>query len=539
MIFDPLLQHFYQQPSTCSEALEVWCYTDSFSYLTGNTVQFYLSSTSEVVSLSIYRCGATKKLVHQIDSLSVDWHKTPDNFYSHGCDWPVGYQWQISNDTPSGFYLVECRVNNKSGEAFQHEAGFFVAPKLAKSKAKLLMIAATNTWTAYNDWGGYSAYAGICEEYAAGKSPKLSIHRPWARGFLSLPQNAPRKPHRYAVKPGDIPRYPPIEFAYTRGYSKYYANAGWATYEGPFAKWLEEDGYEVDYITQHDLHYSPEILEHYPCVLTVGHDEYWTAEMRDHIDSYVENGGHLARFAGNFCWQIRFQDGGNTQVAYKEDAPDKDPVAHTDSSHLTTTVWEHPMVNRPGAQTVGLNALWGIYAGVGHIAPRQGGGFTVYRPEHWVLKGTDLCYGDQFGEASKVFGYEVDGLDYVIKDGLPEPTYTDGAIPATEIIAMGLAGNLEKDHGHRDTVLYYSSSCEYLKDIAFCRYGDMSEESIDKTTRGSGMIVSCKKGKGEIFNAGTCEWVAGLIDHDPHTEIITRNVLNRFIGNTTKEDNHG
>ena len=42
------------------------------------------------------------------------------------------------------------------------------------------------------------------------------------------------------------------------------------------------------------------------------------------------------------------------------------------------------------------------------------------------------------------------------------------------------------------------------------------------------MIVSCKKGRGEIFNAGTCEWVAGLQLRDADTEIITSNVLNKF-----------
>jgi hypothetical protein len=42
------------------------------------------------------------------------------------------------------------------------------------------------------------------------------------------------------------------------------------------------------------------------------------------------------------------------------------------------------------------------------------------------------------------------------------------------------------------------------------------------------MMVSFPKGKGEVFHAGTCEWVAGLIDRDPFVERITRNVLDRF-----------
>lgn len=47
---------------------------------------------------------------------------------------------------------------------------------------------------------------------------------------------------------------------------------------------------------------------------------------------------------------------------------------------------------------------------------------------------------------------------------------------------------------------------------------------------GSGMVASFEKGKGEVFCAGTCEWVAGLIRRDDFTELITKNVLDRFTG---------
>jgi hypothetical protein len=44
------------------------------------------------------------------------------------------------------------------------------------------------------------------------------------------------------------------------------------------------------------------------------------------------------------------------------------------------------------------------------------------------------------------------------------------------------------------------------------------------------MVASFEKGKGEVFCAGTCEWVAGLIRRDDFTELITKNVLDRFTG---------
>ena len=108
--------------------------------------------------------------------------------------------------------------------------------------------------------------------------------------------------------------------------------------------------------------------------------------MRDTIDAYVERGGNIARFAGNFFWQIRLEDGGRTQICYKYRAYEEDPLLDTEQSHLTTLFWDTPEVGRPGAQTFGLSGTLGIYAGWGACSPRGAGGFTIYRPEHWAFE---------------------------------------------------------------------------------------------------------------------------------------------------------
>jgi len=43
------------------------------------------------------------------------------------------------------------------------------------------------------------------------------------------------------------------------------------------------------------------------------------------------------------------------------------------------------------------------------------------------------------------------------------------------------------------------------------------------------MIVSFSKGRGEVFHAGSVEWVAGLLRQDAQVERVTRNVLDRFL----------
>jgi hypothetical protein len=52
---------------------------------------------------------------------------------------------------------------------------------------------------------------------------------------------------------------------------------------------------------------------------------------------------------------------------------------------------------------------------------------------------------------------------------------------------------------------------------------------------GAGMVATFKRGQGEVFNAGSTEWVSGLIHRDPFTERITHNVLRRF----TSPGDHG
>lgn len=74
----------------------------------------------------------------------------------------------------------------------------------------------------------------------------------------------------------------------------------------------------------------------------------------------------------------------------------------------------------------------------GGAAPRMNGVFTVYRPEHWVFEDTDLYYGDAFGSRpASIVAFEVDSLDYTFRNGLPEPTFLDGAMEKTEILAPG------------------------------------------------------------------------------------------------------
>ena len=60
--------------------------------------------------------------------------------------------------------------------------------------------------------------------------------------------------------------------------------------------------------------------------------------------------------------------------------------------------------------------------------------------------------------------------------------------------------------------------------------GADTPEGRNQVRYGSAVITHMRKGAGEVFCAGTTEWCYALAQGHMQTEIITRNVLDRFLG---------
>jgi N,N-dimethylformamidase beta subunit-like, C-terminal len=518
--------HRFERPGMGGGRGEIWCYTDSIAYAPGANVRLYVCSTAETCRLEIARDGASERRVLEREIRGARWQDTPEQCSVTGCGWTPSLEFRVGEDWPSGAYRLTLTAQAPEG-ALSAQHLLIVRPRAPAPAQRILQVAATATWTAYNTWGGSNHYQGITGPNGDQYATTVSLERPWGRGFVALPADAPRVPLEVSPPPGAALRYPHLEWAFAHGYSAKYASAGWASYDRLFLRWAEEAGFAIDLASQHELHFNPEILDGYACVVFVGHDEYWTWEMRDAIDRYIERGGHVARFAGNFMWQIRLEEAGKAQVCYKYRSRAEDPVYRSADPSRTTGSWEAPEIARPGASTFGLNATQGLYAGWGGCAPRGVRGFPIYRPEHWAFAGTGLCYGDLLGSEGHAFGYEVDGLDYVIRDGLPEPTQRSGAPPGLEILALGMSSLMEERNAvPLDDRFLSDEDARYVAQMAL---GEAGEPQVDRVKRGAGMIVSFARGAGEVFHAGSCEWVAALARRDPMVERVTMNVLTRFL----------
>jgi len=136
----------------------------------------------------------------------------------------------------------------------------FVVKPAPASKRLLAILANTNTWTAYNAWGGKSHY-----------SPKYS-----PPSFLSL-----RRPN---------PSTTPI----SDGQGNHLTLA-----ELWVLSWLEDAGYAIDAYCDHDFHMGIEDLSEYRALILNTHPEYWTLEMRDQIEQFLAGGGRLLYLGGN------------------------------------------------------------------------------------------------------------------------------------------------------------------------------------------------------------------------------------------------
>ena len=511
-------------PSNDPSIAEIWGYTDALTYSPGEDVRLFVHTTAASFDFVVYRDGKEKQIVYSREGNAGILQVTPEDAYETGCDWRETASFQTSADWRSGVYIIILKTQAPGDKVIEREA-FFVLRSLNPGKdSSIVYILPTATYTAYNDWGGANHYRRVQEGRPLDlPAPVLSLNRPFARGMLRLPIGAPRYSETPTIAPGGMPRYPWLEWAFAYDYCRHYADAGWAMYDLPFVEWAEGEGYQFDFLTQYDLHESPDCLDPYRAAVIVGHDEYWTWEMRDTIDQFVNAGGKLARFAGNFLWQIRLENNGRTQISHKLESDD--PFFGTDQQRFTTTLWDAKTVGRLGAETLGLTGIGGTLSRLGTTCPRASGALTVYRPDHWVFADTDLYYADQFGGApSYIVSFEVDGLDYTFRNGLPYPTYKDGAPESLEILAMTpTAGFLESDR--REEIV----NCPKEEMLPFFTLIPLAYETTQADVEfGSAMVAIFDREQGTVFNAGCTEWVSGLIKRDFFVEQITRNVLNKF-----------
>jgi hypothetical protein len=481
--------------------IAAYCWPQSL--LSGGEVELFCSTSAARFDVAIVRQGLGDEAVYSLEGVPGRDHGVPADAAQGGCAWPCALRIELGEDWRTGFYLV--RVTAEDGE--QAEAFFVVR---AREAGRALLVLSTSTWAAYNDWGGPSYYTG---------GHRSSLERPLPKGFLARPEpRRARAARADELEPSEIADY------LQQGYSIWLVAAGWSAWEHLFVQWAEREGIELDYAVSSDLETVPGLLDSYRLYLSVGHDEYWSAGMRDAVEGFVERGGRAAFFSGNTAfWQIRYEDAHRAQVAYKMDI-EQDPVWESERIRELSTMWSDPLVGRPENQMTGLSFTRGGYAHLDN-APRGTGGYTVWRPRHWAFEGLDLVAGDVVGAEPVVVGYECDGCELRFEDGLPVPTGADGTPTRLEVLASAPAHLWESDE--RPALLPLIGVGE-LNWVAERLAGADTPENRERFAHGWAVMGHFERGAGAVFSSGCTDWAYGL--EDSVVSRITRNVIDRFLG---------
>lgn len=508
-------------------------YPSHVSVAAGDKVSVYASAPASPCRLTISRVGRSTDEVARFDGIEISNHSIPAHADTSGCNWPVASEFEIGKDWLTGYY--DLALTGPDGATSHH---FICVRKSAQApQAKAVVLLATNTYFSYNYWGGANSYAHVYdlitgergpEEARAGAIGRLSRFRPMAQSMFAPPADAPRLINYDAREMGA--RAIPGDLAWMKENrpTPYDGSAGYLhKWEHRFAAWLEAEGYDIDYLTDHDFERGEDVLSGYRAALVVGHSEYWSGNQRSALEAFVDAGGNLAIFSGNTCyWKVRWEDGGDTLVAHKwrgegEDPLWSDPATRIDGTHL----WSHPAFDSPEAALTGLSFLYGGYHRLCMCVARGAAGYTIYDDEHWALEDTDLYYGDVLGAGVPLIGYENDGCPIQFDEtGLPIPSAGFGVPENLEIIGLAPATIAESPRSPFP-LLIPPEEPETLAGIAF---GARDEAAVKRLMRGHAIMASFRRGDGEVFNAGTTEWAHGLAAGDPFVAKITHNVLSRF-----------
>lgn len=342
-------------------------YPSAGSIERGESVSIQVSTKSERFSWELYRLGwygglgARKVLEGEAKGAFQQTPEPDPQSMLVDCHWKESFKIN-TNAAPeswvSGVYLIRL-----TELAYGYQSYLYFVVRDDKRTADFLFQNSLSTDLAYNTWGGSSLYGALVPSQR--QATTVSLNRPMAMFF-----------HEDATSLG--------------------TGHFLGLYEYNFLRWLERNGYDVKYLNNFDVDRDRELLLKGKVFLSVGHDEYWSWNMRWNLTWARDQGIHLAFFSSNTAyWQVRVgpDSAGKPRwmTSYKEQA-DNDPVKEP---HLKTNQWR--LIGYPE------DALLGVRFNDGY--PK--GDIVVRDASHWMFRGTGLHNGDRL---RGLLGFESDAV---------------------------------------------------------------------------------------------------------------------------------
>lgn len=354
---------------------EIEGYGSATSVNQGESISFYVNTIASTYQLDIFRLGwyggeGGRRVASSVIRTGVQQViPTPDPVTGlTECNWVDPYTITIPNDWVSGAYLVKLTTIGTSSQ--KNKYILFVVREDSRPANHNFQLTVT-TSQAYNNWGGKSLY---------GTSParKVSFNRPYTDGSGTG------------------------IFMWRWEYSA--------------IRFLEREGFDLTYTTNIDTHRRGHLLLNAKSFLSIGHDEYWSWEMRTNVENALANGVNLGFFSANTCyWQVRFEPStingalDRTMVGYKHAAMASDPYAldgNPSNDNRITTLWRDPPVNRPEAALIGVQYIY--------YPVEEAIVIDDVTSQPWVFAETGLTTGSSL---PGLLGYEVDAMNEFTPQG--------------------------------------------------------------------------------------------------------------------------
>lgn len=353
---------------------DTFFYFNHSSAFPGSEIELRISGPTPALAGSLVNVVAPSDTLLKFEVQNVVEQEMTPYMFKLGCNWKASHILKLPENLPSGLYAIGLNDGQKT----------INCPLVVKShlKSKILVVAATNTWQAYNYWGGGSIYDYFIKDGSRReRSHMVSFDRP-------NPEADPFKPTRSVNLDGQL-----------------LANA-----EVPLYKWLTKQKFTYNVISDEDLHNQGKVPDGTSLVILSNHSEYWTAPMYDALETHLKGGGHLLNLSGNaIYWKVVIKD---NQMEVRK-------------NHSM-----HTLIHEPGGNWASLgrpesSILGGSYTlkGWHTYAP-----YKILDQKHWLLEGTALKNGDLIGDGGKHFG-PASGWECDKRDAYSPPN--------VEIIAKG------------------------------------------------------------------------------------------------------
>ena len=255
-------------------------YINKFSFTNNEEIHFYINNLSTDNNVSVTILDFKKNIISQ-SSCFAGKQDTPELSFAEGCNWNIDYSLQLSNLTfdsnlPNIYFI---KIENNDNE------NFFTTFIIKRNIYSNVVVCNTNTWCAYNDYGGASFYKIINNNL---KNKYVEINKNNKAGTISCSFNRPFTNINDCIN----------NFLNDIITCRLHLLQG----ETFLWKFLNDNNYKFDIIIDSDVE-NIENIKNRKIIFLNCHPEYWSHKMFFNLNKTIKNRTNLIYLGGNGIWR--------------------------------------------------------------------------------------------------------------------------------------------------------------------------------------------------------------------------------------------